>query len=235
MKSILETIRGHATFIFWTLFTLVALVVGYWLIRDFKLDANTIAAVSGAIAAMAGALAAIASLGAARESRRTAKDATRALALASKPIPVISVLVNPSPLNLERMRVVIKIENLSPHAIRGGTLHWVLRDGTTGSQPVEEIQGRSIDRGTQHRYDGIAYFLAAAIIDDWLAGVDRVTLDYYGEVRDVVWRSTMTLRWEVIPDEWTVRDGIRVPSVKRSEFDRTDVEIRASTADRPPA
>lgn len=52
-------------------------------------------------------------------------------------------------------------------------------------------------------------------------GVDRVRLDYWGDVGE----KTHTIEWEAIPGQWLELDGVGVPNTKRNRHNRTDVEL----------
>lgn len=205
--------------IFFVLNIFALLTAGYMLVQHLRLDPNSVAAVAGAVAAF-GALVA------ARESRRTAQDATRALALATKPMPEVRMIIDPSESQPGLCTMRIDIENLSVHPLRGGKLEWVLRDGSRGSQSVGEIRGRLTPFGGMlHRAEGVETLLAAAAFDVGIAGVDRVTLDYWGNTRGVGWRSTLAIEWAVNPDSWTEQDGIRIADMRRNRYDRSEVEL----------
>lgn len=226
MERWAKSVRSHLPFVLWTLVVIALLVVGYQVFQALKLNAGDIGAVSGSIAAVAGALAAIAALGAARESRKTAQDATKALALATRPLPELRMHIERSEIDPSLTSMTIDIENLSVHPMRGGLLRWSLRDGTTGSHAVGEIRGRKTPFGGMiHRAEGVETLLAAAAFNSGIGGVDRVTLDYWGGVRDVTWRSILAFEFEVVPGQWWEKDGIRIPNTKRVGYHRDDVEL----------
>lgn len=226
ITSAIKAVRAHIPLTV-GLFVVVGLLIGgYNIFQALDLDANDIAAVSGAVAAIAGALAAFAALGAARESRRTAKDATRALALATKPTPELRMNIERSESDFSVGTMSVDIENLSLHPIKGGTLRWLLRDGSNGSHPVGEVLGRKTPFGGMfHHAEGIVTFLVSSSFDDGIAGEDRVTLDYWGGVRDISWRSTLAMEWEVVPGSWSEKDDIRVPNTTRNRHERTEIEL----------
>lgn len=221
-----KAISAHLPLTVGLLIVIVLLVVGYNVLQALRINASDVGAVSGAVAAVAGALAALAALAAARESSRTAKDASRALALATKPIAEMRMSFERSESNFALCTLSVDIENLSLHPIKGGTLRWLLRDGSTGSHPVGEIVGRKTPFGGMfHRAEGVETLVLATSFDDRVGGEDRVTLDYWGGVRDISWRSTLAIEWVVVPNQWSERDGVRVATTKRNRHDRTEIEL----------
>ncbi|MET3367240.1 UNVERIFIED_CONTAM: hypothetical protein ABIE34_000461 [Jeotgalibacillus campisalis] len=122
--------------------------------------------------------------------------------------------------------VTIQIENLSVHPMRGGRLEWLLRDGTSGSHPVGEIRGRLTPFGGMlHRAEGVEDLIAAETFNGGTAGVDRVSLDYWGSSREVTFRTTHAIEWVVLPNQWSEVDGVLIPSTSRIRNDRADVEL----------
>lgn len=203
----------------WVLCIGVLLVLGYNLLQQVRADANSVAAVAGALAAFA-------ALHAAKESQRTAQEASRALAMATKPVPEIRMVVNKSESQPGRATMTIEVENLSVHPIKGGRLEWLLRDGTSGSHPIGEIRGRLTPYGGMfHSVEGVASIDATPAFNDGIAGEDRVTLDYYGDSRAITWRATLAIEWKVLPQQWTERDGHQVPVTTRHRFERSEVEL----------
>lgn len=226
VSKAVKAVRAHVPLTGGLIAVVGLLIAGYNFLQALKINANDVAAVSGAVAAVGGALAAFAALGAARESRRTAKDATRALGLATKPIPELAMIVDRSTTQLDRCTMTIQIENLSIHPLRSGTLNWRLRDGTAGSHPVGEIRGRlTPSRGMFHRPEGVETLVAADVFDGGIAGVDWVTLDYTGEVRDLRWQSKLVFEWEVRPGFWSELDDIRIPNTTRTRHERSEMEL----------
>jgi hypothetical protein len=222
----LKAVRAHIPLTVGLIVVGGLLIGGYNVFQALDLDASDAGAVSSAVAAIAGALAAFAALGAARESRRTAKDATRALALATKPMPEIRMNIERSDSQPELCTMHIEIENLSVHPLRNGKVEWVLRDGQRGTQSLGEIRGRLKPFGGMfHRAEGVETLLASAAFDGGSAGVDRVTLDYWGNTREVGWRSTLAIEWEVVPGRWSEKDGIRIANTTRNRYDRSEIEI----------
>jgi hypothetical protein len=221
-----KAVRSHLPLTIGLLVVVVLLIAGYNILQALKLQANDVAAVSGAVAAVGGALAAFAALGAARESRRTARDATRALALATKPQPEIRMNIERSEAQLGLCTMSIDIENLSVHPIRGGRVEWSLRDGSRGSQSIGEIRGRLTPFGGMlHRAEGVETLLAAAAFDAGIGGTDRVTLDYWGSTREISWRSTLAFGFEVTPGSVSEKDGVLIPNTHRVRYERHEVEL----------
>lgn len=221
-----KTLRAHLGLTVGAVVVAGLLIAGYNILQALSIEANDVAAVSGAVAAIAGALAAFAALGAARESRRTAKDATRALALATKPIPELAMNIERSTTHLDRCTMTIQIENLSIHPLRSGTLQWRLRDGNTGTYPVGEIRGRiSPSRGMFHHPEGVETLVAAEVFDAGIGGVDWVTLEYTGDVRDLRWQNKLVSEFEVIPGARSELDGVSIPNTTRTRHERSEIEL----------
>jgi hypothetical protein len=205
--------------VFLILGILSVIAVLYVIMQSLKLDADS-------VAAAAAALAAVSAMIAARQSAATAKDATRALALATKPVPELRMNFERSESDFSMSTMSVDVENLSLHPIKSGTLRWLLRDGSSGSHPVGEILGRKTPFGGMfHRAEGVETLVVATSFDDGVAGVDRVTLDYSGGVRDITWRSTLAIEWEVVEGGWSEKDGVRVANTKRNRHDRTEIEL----------
>lgn len=205
--------------VFVILAILAVIGVMYVILRTLNLDADS-------VAAAAGALAAVSAMIAARQSAATAKDASRALALATKPMPELRMNFERSESDFSLSTMSVDIENLSLHPIKSGTLRWLLRDGSSGSHPVGEILGRKTPFGGMfHHAEGVETLVIATSFDDGVAGEDRVTFDYSGGVRDIVWRSTLAFEWEVIEGSWSEKDGVRVANTRRNRHDRTEVEL----------
>ncbi len=225
-SSISKGVRAHLWLTVGLLVVVVLLIAGYNILQALRINASDVGAVSGAVAAVAGALAAFAALGAARQSAATAKDATRALALATKPVAELRMNIDRSQSQPHLCSMTIDIENLSLHPIRGGTLRWVLRDGSSGSHQVGEIKGRlTPSRGMFHRPEGVETLTASEAFDGGIAGVDRVTFDFSGNTREIVWRSILEFEFEVIPDQWSELEGILIPNTKRIRYDRSELEL----------
>lgn len=222
----LKAVRAHVPLTVGLLVVVVLLIAGYNVFQALRLQANDVAAVSGAVAAVAGALAAFGALGAARESRKTAATATRALALATKPIPELKMIIDRSKTTLNRCSMTIEVENLSIHPLRSGTLSWQLRDGTSGTHPVGEIRGRRVPSyGMFHRAEGVETLLAADVFDGGIGGVDWVALEYTGDVRDIRWRNKFAIEWAVTPGSASEKDGVLIPNTHRVGYERSEVEL----------
>ncbi|SDT42533.1 hypothetical protein SAMN04489743_2858 [Pseudarthrobacter equi] len=205
--------------IFLVLLIIAVIGVMYTILRALNLDADS-------VAAAAGALAAIAAMIAARQSAATAKDATRALAFATKPMPVVRPKIERSETQPGMCSIAVEIENISVHPLRGGTLSWVLRDGTSGTCPVGEIRGRSTPFGGMlHRAQGVEEFLLTPAFDVAISGADKIVLDYWGETRSVHWRTTKSDSYKVLTGQTWVKDGVDIPATECTKSLPVEVEL----------
>lgn len=166
---------------------LILLVVGYLVVRRLGIDANTVAAVSGAVAAFAAFLAA-------SESNQTARNATAALALALKPDPYIRLEPGENMSSAQiNQRFTLEVENLSQNPGRIIEIRWRLRDGTSGTSGPANFGGRATPVGLGFLHSpGPTVTIDLGICDASQIGADEVEVTFTDAQNLQRWRRR---RW----------------------------------------